>query len=112
MPCVLHTAYDALLMFGTGLSFIAFLGFDVFMVVYCFGTVNRMSKIQRNLTNNVRSGAITANNGVIQYTAPQVQTPNPGVAQAPAPGVYNFCPICGTQCHGSNFCGSCGYKLK
>ncbi len=118
MPCILHTTYDALLMSGSGIMFILFLAFDVFMVVYCFETVNRMSKIQRNLTMNVNKGYITTNsNGYVQYNNPTMGS-TPVVASVGSQSVptntqvLNFCPICGSPNRGDNFCGSCGYKLK
>jgi RsiW-degrading membrane proteinase PrsW (M82 family) len=119
MPCIMHTTYDALLMWGGGSTFILFLAFDVFMVVYCFGTVNRMSKIQRTLTNNVNSGVVTTNSsGYVQYNNPtpvqNVQTAQPTQSVQPAVNapVAGYCPICGTPERGDRFCGSCGYKLR
>ena len=116
MPCIMHTTYDALLMWGGGSTFILFLAFDVFMVVYCFGTVNRMSKIQRTLTNNVNSGVVTTNSsGYVQYNNPTpVQNVQPTQSAQPAVNapVAGYCPICGTPERGDHFCGSCGYKLR
>ena len=68
------------------------------MVIYCFGIVKKMSKIQNNISINIDSGAIKENKeGLIDYKAK---------------GPMNFCPICGKNIEGANFCPNCGFKVK
>lgn len=52
MPSLLHAMYDALLTIDGDIYFFIFLFFDVILVVSCFKTVNRISKIQQNITYN------------------------------------------------------------
>ena len=103
MPALAHTIYDALL-FATsatenGILFVLFLLFDIAMVVVCFITVSKVSKMQQKINQNMATGVIEINPaGTIQYSG--------------TPEEKNFCPICGQPAKGFNYCNSCGYKLK
>lgn len=103
VPTIAHTIFDACLTAGS-FYILVFLVFHIGLTVYCFITVNKMSKIQQNITNNVNEGNIVGDsNGNIMYN-----TSNIIGEQKEA----NFCPICGRSVKGFNFCPSCGFKLK
>lgn len=99
---LIHTTYDALIL----CDFIGiFLLFDVLMVIFCFKAVDKISKMQINISNNVSNGNIKNDHGVIQYN-------NEVSANWQGSISFNFCPICGQKVNGGNFCSSCGFKLK
>ena len=103
IPTLFHTMFDTCLTAGS-YYLIVFLAFDIFMVIYCFKTVNKMSKIQQSITTNVEKGNIVGDkNGNIMYNTSNIVGDNKNV---------NFCPICGTKVEGYNFCPSCGFKVK
>lgn len=52
IPALIHAIYDAILM--AGLPVIVFFVFDIAMVVICFGLVNKMARVQYNLTYSVQ----------------------------------------------------------
>jgi RsiW-degrading membrane proteinase PrsW (M82 family) len=130
VPVILHTFYDALLfnMSGTEsmLMIIPFLIFYIGMVVICFLTVDKVAKVQQNLTTNIQNGNIIRNDqGYIQYNYGNVVPSVPqkdqievlGDTQTTMPPVQpkkelNFCPICGRPANGKNFCSNCGFRLK
>lgn len=101
VPTVFHTMYDALLIWftqvQTGDVVLYFFTFDIIMVVICFITVNRVSKVQQNLSTNLAEGNIVNNNGLVE-----VKT-NHNI---------NFCPLCGNNVVNSNFCSKCGLKIR
>ena len=71
LPALAHTAYDALLFYAkyNVLSILLFFMFDTAMVVICLLTVNRTSKIQQNLDNNLNTGMITTDDaGQLVFT--------------------------------------------
>jgi hypothetical protein len=96
------------------------------MVVICFLTVDKVAKVQQNLTTNIQNGNIIRNDqGYIQYNYGNVVPPVPqkdqievlGDTQTTMPPVQpkkelNFCPICGRPANGKNFCSNCGFRLK
>lgn len=103
-PTLAHTAYDTILFGVSALNsfilLIVFFIFDIAMVVLCFFTVFKMSKIQKRLNQNIQSGAVvTDSNGLISY-------------QGETTREINFCPVCGQPARGYNYCKSCGFKLK
>ena len=103
-PAIAHTIYDALLFYSVAvnslLAILLFFVFDIVMVVLCFITISKTSKIQANITNNVKEGNIIVDsNGYVYYKTSETR-------------VINFCPICGKPVSGFNFCPGCGFKLK
>lgn len=101
---LIHTIYDALLMCGFIYSFFLF---DIIMVVFCFIAVDKVSKMQVSIINNVSNGNIIKDNiGGIQYNNVAKEETVEQQKQ------FNFCPVCGERVNGGNFCSSCGFKLK
>lgn len=105
IPMLFHTMYDALLTWYTNAKMdwiiLAFLLFDIIMVAACFITVNKTSRVQQNLNENLDAGSIVNNNGQIKLV--DTQTPNQNI---------NFCPLCGTNVSTGNFCPKCGLKIR
>lgn len=101
IPMLFHTMYDALLEWYINTNIdsliLIFLLFDVIMVVICFITVNRTSKVQQNISNNLAKGNIVNDNGVAKVTVDNT---------------INFCPVCGNNVINSNYCGRCGLKIR
>lgn len=102
-PTLAHTAYDALLFYtvatGSYITILLFFVFDIVMVVLCFITISKTSKIQKNLNNNINTGVITYNNGVLSYQPVEKKE-------------INYCPVCGHYVKEYNYCPSCGFKIK
>ena len=99
---LVHTIYDFILMYSSEseilLGLLFFLLFDIVMVVTCIITVNKISKIQKNITSNLKNGTILpSQDGHIAV--------NHNVE-------IHFCPVCGRAASGENFCTNCGCKLK
>ena len=172
-PIILHTFYDAFLFYAGGganngtyvLRMVFFFVFYIIMVIVCFLTVDKVAKVQQNLTTNLNNGSIKRDDQgylyynyqqVVQSNAPAnqpvmqaaVSQPSPVVSNAtvdtssngafpdtpvsiPSPTIptpveeassvavspvgpteLKFCPICGKQATGTNFCGRCGFRLK
>lgn len=112
VPTVLHAIYDTLA-FGGYVSL--FYLFVIVLYCYSFQIVDKVSKIQGNIKNNLNNGNIgKSGNGTIQYNYQNNgQMTNQNVSsQQNRPQQANFCPVCGTASHGSNFCMTCGCKLK
>ena len=105
IPMLFHTMYDALLTWYTNAKMdwiiLAFLLFDIIMVAACFITVNRTSRVQQNLNENLDAGSIVNNNGQIKLVDTQIPNQN-----------INFCPLCGTNVSTGNFCPKCGLKIR
>ena len=122
-PIILHTFYDTFILAASGaedsiIGLIPFILFYVFMVVVCFLTVDKVAKVQNNLSLNIQEGSIVKNDqGYIYYQYPTVP-PTPPVAtpavETPLPPTTGpqFCPICGRQVAGANFCPNCGLRLR
>ena len=71
------------------------------MVIYCFGIVKKMSKIQNNVSTNIENGKIKeSKEGLIDFKKSKKDED------------VKFCPICGKNVEGMNFCPSCGFKIK
>ena len=104
LPALAHTAYDALLFYAkyNVLSILLFFMFDTAMVVICLLTVNRTSKIQQNLDNNLNTGMITTDDA-----GQLVFTPLNNIN-----GDTHYCPLCGNHVDGCNYCSKCGFKIK
>ena len=102
MPSLVHTMYDALLTVSGDLYILTFFIFDLFMVIYCFGLVKRMSSIQYNVS--LLTGSPVVNNTVNTNT--QVQ---PSV-QDNSKNMILVCPICKRKYMKGSHCSSCGYK--
>lgn len=100
-PSLVHTAYDAFLFEGSVTAVLLFLAFDIAMVVTCFIIVDKVSKIQRNVNNNIKSGTIVGDSSGHIHMNNESDTKE-----------VNFCPVCGNHVKGLNFCSSCGFKLK
>ncbi len=103
VPTIFHTLFDAILLYAASaesiLYVIIFFIFDICMVIYCFTMVNRVSKIQKNISNKVKDGSIMDNgNGKIIYNNSAEEV--------------NFCPICGKDVAGFRYCPSCGLQLE
>lgn len=105
MPMLFHTMYDALLMWysntNNGEIVLLFFVFDIIMVTVCFIIVNKVSKVQQNLNENLEAGSIVHSNGQIKL----VETPITA-------RTINFCPLCGNNVQNANFCSRCGLKVK
>lgn len=136
VPIVLHTFYDAFLFYTshTMLSFVFFVVFYIAMVITCFLTVDKVAKVQQNLTTNLKKGTIVRNNqGYLYYnhavtspvetssvTSVPVQMPvsstqsvsGDSIPSAPTYQALAYCPICGRPTKGGNFCAGCGFHLK
>lgn len=102
-PTLAHTIYDALLFYAVANSSILivliFLLFDIVMVTLCFVTVGKTSKIQKNLNDNLNTGTITYDNGVLAYQSIEKKE-------------INYCPVCGHYVKEYNYCPKCGFKIK
>lgn len=99
---LIHTIYDFILIYsadkGSFLGIIVFLIFDIVMVASCFITVNKISKIQKNLSSNLKTGTILpSNNGHIMVNK-EIE--------------IHFCPVCGRPASNQNYCVNCGCKLR
>lgn len=89
VPILLHTGYDSLL-FNVGdvetlgslvIGMLPFILFYSGMVIACFITVDKTAKIQQNLVNNLKSGAIARDNqGYLYYTYSNPGVPTMGVS--------------------------------
>ena len=104
LPSLAHTVYDALLFYVeyNVLFILVFFIFDIVMVVLCILTVNRTSKIQQNLDNNLNTGIITTSD-----TGQLVFTPLNSIKED-----IHYCPLCGNNVDGDNYCSKCGFKIK
>jgi RsiW-degrading membrane proteinase PrsW (M82 family) len=135
-PTVAHTLYDAFLLYASATEQYSYLGLFfisyIAMVVVCFITVNKVSKMQVNLNTSVQTGVIKLDDlgYVVPKAAPTIDKPvitntisndvsndvsgeNSNNSQPiEVTTQVNFCPICGKPSNGHNFCSSCGYKLK
>lgn len=103
LPTLAHTIYDALLFYVeyNVLFIIIFFMFDVAMVVICILTVNKMSKLQHNLDNNLNTGVLKTNDvGQLVFT-------NSGNSDE-----IHYCPLCGNNVDGDNYCSRCGFKIR
>lgn len=108
VPMLLHTLFDSLLFFTSyaSISFVIFLIFYVMMVTVCFIIVFKTSKVQQNLTRQLKNSTIGLNQqGYLSYQP--VQGSGAGNALYP-----QYCPICGRPTTGANFCARCGFRLK
>ena len=103
VPVLAHTVYDALLFYVqyNVLSILLFFAFDITMVVLCIITVNKMSKIQQNVDNNVNTGVLkTSDTGQLVFTS------------VSSGEEIHYCPVCGNNVDGCNYCARCGFKIK
>lgn len=119
IPAAIHSFYDAILLHAVNVYSFAFVCvfylFIIITYIICFMIVDRISKVQNVITQNVKSGNITYEQGNVsmntvqinQYATQQMSATNSGNVMTP-----NYCPICGKPVRGANFCGFCGYKLK
>lgn len=101
LPTIGHTIYDAILLFSNNIKsndyMIYFYLFFIILVVVCFIIVTKLSKMQQNLSINVKEGNIVVpKNGNIEVSNNNIE----------------FCPICGKNVKGLNYCPYCGIKLK
>ena len=102
-PAIAHTIYDSLIFYAIAADSIGaillFLVLDIVMVVLCFITVAKTSKIQKNINNNVSSGVVSLNqDGILTYQNTKKE--------------INFCPVCGKYVKEYNYCPGCGFKIK
>lgn len=103
LPTLAHTAYDALLFYVeyNVLFIIVFFIFDIVMVVLCILTVNNMSKIQKNVDNSFNTGILkTTDAGELVFTP---MSSNDEI---------HYCPVCGNNVDGCNYCAKCGFKIR
>ena len=128
VPIVLHTLYDAFLFSadsvdnfgGFLLSMLPFLIFYIAMVILCFLTVDKIAKVQQNLTTNIDNGNILRDEqGHIyyNYASPAATQPVSTVVDSTSlvpiqTQTLAYCPICGKPTNGTNFCIYCGFRLK
>lgn len=134
MPTLLHAIYDAILM--AGLSTIIFLVFDIAMVAYCFVLVDKMSRVQYNLSYNTQAiynnqyyqntnyNVNTMNNNPNMYNVPNntyTMNNNPNAFNTQSnnmaafnniSNLQNYCPMCGSKNNNYGYCPYCGYKIK
>ena len=101
-PTLAHTIYDALLFYAVEtasiLTILIFLVFDIVMVVLCFITVGKTSKIQKNLNKSIDTGVIALDeDGILTYQKKKE---------------INYCPVCGHYVKEYNYCPKCGFKIK
>lgn len=101
IPMLFHAMYDALLQWyvntNIGMIVLIFLLFDIVMVVVGFIIVNKMSKVQQNLSTNLKEGTLAGNQGRIEL-----------VSEKP----INFCPLCGNNVSMGSYCSKCGLKIR
>lgn len=104
VPALVHATYDFLIFANlNGLFFFA----DIVMVCVCFKTVDKISKMQQSINNNLSNGSLAGDDGGhIQYV------PTGAVGDGTQGQQINFCPVCGRKVNGGNFCSSCGFKLR
>lgn len=105
VPSLMHALYDTFIFHfinaNNYFSFLLFFVFYITMVILCFRTVNKTSRIQQNLHNTIQIGIIVPReDGQIEYKNPYANK------------TVNYCPICGNNVEGANFCSHCGFKLK
>lgn len=103
LPTLAHTIYDALLFYVeyNVLFIIVFFMFDVTMVVICILTVNKMSKLQQNLDDNLNTGVLKTNDvGQLVFTTINSNDE------------VHYCPLCGNNVDGDNYCSRCGFKIR
>ena len=103
IPTLAHTLYDALLFYVeyNVLSIVLFFMFDITMVVLGIVTINRMSKIQQNLDTHLDTGILkTTDTGELVYTS------------VVSSGEIHYCPLCGNNVDGCNYCSHCGFKIR
>ena len=103
IPAIIHTFYDTFIFHyvnsGNIYSFLLFFGFYITMVILCFRTVSKTSRIQQNLYNTIQLGVIVpTDDGQLEYKKPKID--------------INYCPICGNHVEGANYCSHCGFKVK
>ena len=100
VPSLFHAIYDSFLSTNLDYALLLFIIFDIFMVVYCFGIVKKMSKIQNNISINMENGSIKENKeGFIDFKNKSKEK-------------IKNCPVCGKNVEGVNFCSNCGLKIK
>ena len=100
VPTLFHTGFDAFLSTDADFGIIGFIVLDIVMVIYCFGLVKKMSKVQNNVSVNIENGTIKENkDGLIDFKNKSKEE-------------MKFCPVCGKNVEGMNFCPSCGFKIK
>ena len=91
VPVLFHTMYDALLFYFVEVEQTYLIGlfliFDIIMLVISFITVNKMYKNKKNINNVIKTGVIPKD-------------------------INNYCPICGNNVEGVNYCSKCGFKVK
>jgi RsiW-degrading membrane proteinase PrsW (M82 family) len=103
LPTIAHTLYDAFLFYTeyNVMSIVLFFIFDICMVTVCIITINKMSKIQQNVDTNLNTGVLrTTENGQLVFT---------GVSSSEE---IHYCPVCGNNVDGCNYCAGCGFKIK
>lgn len=103
VPTLVHTMYDALLFYTEYniLSILLFFMFDTAMVVICILTINNMSKIQKNVDTNLNTGVLkTDSTGQLVFTS------------ITSSETIHYCPVCGNNVDGFNYCAKCGFKIK
>lgn len=102
IPTLFHTLYDSFLSTDDDISFILFIVFDIIMVIYCFGIVKKMSKIQDNVTTGIEKGNLKkSKEGLLDIKKKHKKYED-----------VKFCPICGRNVEKVKFCTGCGYKVK
>lgn len=129
VPTLLHTCYDSIVMYAVSIDSGLYVGlfylFIIIMFCICFVIVDRISKVQHNVSLNINNGNIFYQQGNITMNTMQINreaiqnTTNNQVYENVSPQLsssitsqLNFCPICGKPTKGANYCGFCGYRLK
>ena len=100
---LLLSLFDAIIFYASYINsllfVLVFFIFYIIMVVCCFKMVNKVSKLQHNISTKLSDGSISNNgNGQIVF--------NSTISE------FNFCPICGNNVEGCHYCPSCGFHLE
>ncbi len=107
IPTFLHAIYDSLIFYTSNtnsyITLLLFFIFDIITVIACINQVNRISKIQTNISTNVKNGSIVGdnNNHIHMNLDKKIEKVN-----------INYCPVCGYEVKDANFCPKCGFKIR
>ena len=130
VPVLIHTFYDAILFYAQTSAFSTmYIAIFFLFIIILFGIgfiiVDKISKVQSNVSQNIQNGNISYQQGNIsmntmqinqaaiqQAMAQQVNVPASGQINSSSSIVPNYCPICGKASHGANYCSFCGYQLR
>lgn len=101
IPSLVHTLYDALLIAEGNWNLLLFFIFDIFMVIYCLSLVNKMSKMQQSISDNI-NGDINRINTQLKQT--------PQVVEKDIKNMIVVCPNCKRKHMKNSKCPNCTDK--